>query len=337
MGRKAPMSQSYAPFPGVPPAHGGRAQLFTKLAIGLTFALAVWLVDWVALRGAPFPDLQNYILNFDKDAYYVSPDAASLIEWYAQEYLWRKGIYALKESFDLASIFSALTLVALLIFSVYVTIKASNPAYLLLLIHPQLIDLAFSQVRSATAMAAIYVALLLPWRLIKYTFVTAAAFIHSAVLVFVGAFAIGQLITRIDIFRRHHVLVSASYIAVVVVALTILKSYLLSLIGDRRATIEVNTSGLLLTTMVTAYAVPFIFFYQMFSRKFAAFIVLLASSLCFAMYIYNQNGIRFAALTLPALAVAISSIPDTHWRRITLVAAVASQVVFFGYWAKGIL
>ncbi|ESY97611.1 MULTISPECIES: hypothetical protein [unclassified Mesorhizobium] len=300
------------------------------------FALAVWTVDWVAIRGVPFPDLQNYIMNFDNGAYYVSADAASVVEWYAQEYLWRKSIYALKESFELRSIFSALALVALLIFSTYVAVKASAPAYLLLLVHPQLVDLAFSQVRSATAMAAMYLALLLPWRLLKYGFVAVATFIHSAVLVFVGAFAVGQLITRFNVARRHHILISAGYIGAVVVAATLLKSYLLGSIGDRRATIEVNTSGFLLTIMVTAYAVPFIFFNQMFSRKFAAFIGLLASSLCFAMYLYNQNGIRFVALSLPALAVAISGIPDVQWRRLTLTAAVASQVIFFGYWAKGI-
>lgn len=331
------MSQLYASSPGIQNTNGGRAELLIKLAIGTTFALAVWMVDWVSIRGAPFPDLQNYIMNFDKGAYYVSPDAASVVEWYAQEYLWRKSIYALKESFELGSIFSVLALIALLIFSTYVAVKASAPAYLLLLIHPQLIDLAFSQVRSATAMAAIYLALLLPWRLLKYGFVAVAAFIHSAVLVFVGAFAVGQLITRFNVARRHHILISAGYIGAVVVAATLLKSYLLGSIGDRRAMIEVNTSGFLLTIMVTAYAVPFMFFNQMFSRKFAAFMVLLASSLCFAMYLYNQNGIRFVALALPALAVAISGIPDVQWRRLTLTAAVASQIIFFGYWAKGIL
>ncbi|MER9655690.1 hypothetical protein NKJ26_19565 [Mesorhizobium sp. M0152] len=330
------MSQSHAPSPGTPHAHGGRVRLFTRLIIGTTFALAVWRVDWVAIRGAPFPDLQNYIMNFDKGVYYVSPDAASLVEWYAQEYLWRKGIYALNNIIELENLFSILTLISLASFSIYVAVKAS-PIYILLLVHPQLIDLAFSQVRSAVAMAAIYLALLLPSRLVKYAFVAAAAFIHSAVVIFAGAFAVGQLVTRFEALRRRHVLISAGYIAVTVVALTVFKTYLLGSIGDRRATIEINTSGFLLTAMVTMYAVPFIFFDHLFSRKFAAFVVVLASSLCFAMYLYNQNGIRFVALALPALAVAISGIPDTHWRRLTLVAAIAAQVVFFGYWAKGIL
>lgn len=315
----------------------GKLQRLTKPTIGVAVALCIWMVNWVMVRGTPFPDLQNYVQNFDKRAYYVSPDTASLIDWYAQEYLWRKGIYALKESFELASIFSTLTLISLVVISVYVAVKASSPAYILLLIHPQLIDLVFSQVRSAVAMAAIYLALLLPWRLVKYALVGIAPFIHSAVLVFAGAFAVGQIITGSDICGRRHVLISTCYIAAIVVAVTILKSYLLGSIGDRRATIEITTSGFLLTMMVTAYAVPFLFFDHLFSRKFAAFVVVLASSLCFGMYLYNQNGIRFVALAIPALAVAISSIPDLHWRRLTLIAALASQVVFFGYWAKGIL
>lgn len=328
------MSHAYAPYSQ---HNAGKLHRLGKPAIGLAFALFIWMVDWVAIRGTPFPDLQNYIMNFDKGAYYVSSDPASIVEWYAQEYLWRKGIYSLKEIFELASIFSVLTLITLVIFSVYVTVRAAAPTYILLLLHPQLIDLAFSQVRSAVAMAVIYLALLLPWRVVKYAFVAVAAFIHSAVLVFAGAFAVGQLITRFETFKRHSVLISAGYIAVVIIALTVLKSYLLGSIGDRRADIEINTSGFLLTAMVTAYALPFIFFHRMFSRKFAAFVVVLASALCFALYLSNQNGIRFVALALPALAVAISAIPDTHWRRLTLAAAVAAQVVFFGYWAKGIL
>jgi hypothetical protein len=219
--------------------------------------------------------------------------------------------------------------------SVYVVIRSGSPWYLLLLIHPQFIDLCFSQVRSAAAISFVYLAVLIPSPAIGLALVVLAPFIHSAILVYSGAYGVNWATATIDRLRKRRLSVIIAYVVACTLTFTVLRPIILELLGDRRAALPAVTGGVLLTTMLGAYAIPFMSFRSMFSWNFDAFVVVLGSILCVALFIEEQNGLRFVALALPALAVAISKIPHPSWRALIFLAALIFQSAYFVYWANG--
>jgi hypothetical protein len=295
-----------------------------QLLIGLAFALCLWMIDWEGLRGAPFEDIYTYLDAFTNRQYSLDP-TGTWIEWYTQEYLWRLGIYWLAERYPIESLFSFLTFASLAASAVFVAVRARSPLYLAILVNPLVIDLAFSQVRSAVAMALVWIALLLP-RIPRIALLLAAPFVHSAV----GIYSAVLLIPWDWSFIRRR----AALVAVVVfigAAFTLgpLRSEILEGIGDRRALIETESSGVLFTLMLCAYALPFV----RLLRDRMAFLVTLSSILCLVTYLFAANGNRFVAMTMPALAVALSHIPGTNLRRWSVAGVIASSLVYFVfYW-----
>ena len=169
-----------------------------RLASALTLAITLWSVDWVELRGVEFEDLENYVRGFTTGAYNVGSDGASIVQWYANEYLWSVVVYQLAEHFTVPDIFSWFTLFALISMTAYVALKATHPIYLLLLVHPAFIDLCFSQTRSAVAVSLIYLALVVRRGIVAHLFVMISAFLRSRGIVLAGAWLLDVMIPSVS-------------------------------------------------------------------------------------------------------------------------------------------
>ena len=293
-------------------------------------AILFWSIDWVAVRGEAFSDLENYIEGFSFN-HYQYDRAASLLQWYTQEYLWRSLIYALGERFSFDTIFSYIALCTLIVSAVYVTLKSRSVIYLAVLANPLSVDLAFAQSRSAAGMAIIWMALLsskAPWRI---GLLALAPMIHSAMLVY----SLVMLIPwESEYVRKNAGLYVGAVIIGAAAALGPLRSIILEGLGDRRAYSTTVSSGILFTAMLASYGLPFTFAPSRVTRDRTALIAVLSAVLSVSVTLSGGAGNRFVSLALPAFAVGISHIPSAVVRRVAFCWMMASSLIYyFLYWS----
>ncbi|QJR00869.1 hypothetical protein HH800_00855 [Sphingobium yanoikuyae] len=294
------------------------------LLAALCFALILWAIDWEAVKGAPFSDLQNYLEGFYYGRYRYD-QAGSLVEWFTQEYLWRGLVYELGFYFDFTGIFSAIALIVLTISCVFVAHKTRSPIYLLLLVSPLTIELAFSQSRSAFGMALIWLALMSDRKVIKYALLILAPLIHTAMLIY----AVALLIPWDSGFiRKRAGIIAALLIIGSAIALGTLRDDFLDNVGDRRAYLEIVRSGVLFTAMLASYGLPFAFYPRLILQDRAALLAVLSATISLAANLSGGAGNRFVALALPAIIVGISRLPNTAVRRTAFVYVLASSMAY---------
>lgn len=308
------------------------------MLLGALFVTFMLSVPWIEIRGG-FVDLYRYQLNFSQNAYRIEL-SDSLFGLWQNEFLWRwmvRGIAAANGGFSEA--FVLITGVTIVITCAYVVLNTRNAVYLLVLLSPLYVDLAFSQVRSAISVALLYVALMLFRRhigkLMAPLFVLLATFMHNFAIVLTGLVGAFYAIRATRLGPRARLLLCLGTIVVVVLCMTVLRNEVLRSIGDRRMFSHQMMSGIGITILVFSLSLPAWLRFREIATDIHVYIVVAAALLHAGFFLTGfVAGPRIVAMALPAIAVAISSLPSRPMRLGVLAYIVVCNAAYFSVWAK---
>jgi hypothetical protein len=290
-----------------------------NLLVALSFALLVWSINWEGIRGAQFADRTVTARVLESNYYDVDirMSVESIVFNLTHETLWNQGIRFLihDKGIQISTIFSVISFLTVFVFSVCVVSQAGI-WYLLFLINPLVIDLAFSQMRFSLAITILYLTASLDSRYLKLLLALCAFFIHTASVLIVFSYLICELTARQRLrfgWSTNRVFFSLTIVALMLVLLMgPVGNAILKALGDRRADYINLSSGAFITVFWFLYLsyygaqikTLFIKPYAMLSYLFILLFVLLS--------VFDMYGSRFLALAYPLIIVTASKMTSRY-------------------------
>ncbi len=269
----------------------------------------------------------------------------TFFDYVTNEYLWHFVIKNLIAYIEIEWVFLAISLFAAVVFFNFIVTQHGFIA-LAFLINPLIVDLFFSQLRLALAFAILLFAYQLTNRYILAFCAVVAAFIHTAVLLFVLIFFIARLVSRFNFiilissssesdaskYFKYAILFSAGLL--ISLLLGPLREPLLSIVGDRRATYSPDMTSTLAYTSLWLLLLP-VFLLQTekwFKSEINCFATIITTLVVFC-YFFSTYGTRFLAAGLPMIICAIMDM-DEPWKAISLIAITGYMILQWIYWFR---
>jgi hypothetical protein len=316
------------------------ASLFAAL-FALVMVAIPWPTIWLAQYGRPMEDRRVYSEQIASG--YLSFDVGGqgdFWDYVSSEYLWGWLLNLLVREWGLSVVTTFGLISAFVVFIAgQVIARHAHPAFVLLLVNPIFVNLAFSQLRIALAVSLVCVAYLLgrssaaAWA-IRLSLLAAACLVHTSMIVFVGLFIFALWVARTHRSRPYQSFMTLTVGGLLAVGLLgPLRSWFLSEIGDRRADADYLSSS------VNFYLIWLIvaFLLTLSWRE-----IRIDPSICFALaclvvvlagVFFDVYVNRVIAIALPFLVVAISKLPQT-WRPFALIAYLAHSGAYWLYWLR---
>jgi hypothetical protein len=309
-----------------------------SLAWAVAIATLYILIPWESMSGRPkFADLDNYLDAIGLAVSIQDLDAGSGLKLLFAEPGWALIVLAI-------ALFAQDPLQALLMISWLCAVaylwfmhrRAGAALSLVVMFNPLMIDLVFSQVRSAFALALLLTSLGCRNRLLKSALVLYACTVHSVAIMLMGCYVLASVIEGSRMLRARMSKGLACICAALAMAwaLSYGREVLLSAIGDRRAEYDVDSGSVLFVSFWMIWALGTT---CARSRQFRApwcwgdGIVVMLLSLAFFMSVFSSNGVRFVPLALPLLACTLNFARPTLKSAAT-AALIAYQAIQFAYW-----
>jgi hypothetical protein len=314
---------------------GGR---WLEIGASVVFATLIALAPWEALRGAPFPDVENYLLRIAALARQANQEQASVssvTQALSGEYLWFVilGVIA-KSGLEPRHGLALISWIAALCYHQYVTKYADIVLASLLLLNPIAVDLLASQVRSALAMGLLLV-IVAPgvgrrfrWLLLLLPF------IHTSMAGVLALYGGCQLVSSSERMRSVISLpVFAMLSSILALAVAGALPSLLELLGDRRADLDVATKSI--PYLVFWFVLALILVSGSLKVPAARWEVYFATAILIVSVVLEANGVvafRLIALSLPVVFAAVA-LSYRSARRLALTALILYQPILVWYWA----
>lgn len=315
--------------------------LKTGLLISASALFSILFYDfWIDLRGIDsWPDIKNYVDNFQYEYYYFSTLNYTDTELLTNEIFWiwivdsliERNIY-IYDILRYISIFCTLSILLYFVLTLenWITFTLS----LIVFLHPRLIDLIVGQNRSALAASLLYLALLTKRMPLVILVSGLAAFIHTMFtllcLLFIAIHIYNKFLAKkLFYFEKY-----ASTIIAVVLALTIklFQYQILVSLGDRRALdiLVQNSIGEMIAWI--AITASFLIFRDWDKKSLEADMFIF----CFIMMVVSTfdgtYASRYTAIAIPAYAVATMKVGGKY-RWISQGLFLVSALVFlFVFW-----
>jgi hypothetical protein len=301
-----------------------------------------WPSIWLALYHAPMEDRRVYEQQIASG--YLAIDLglqSGFWDYILNEYLWGWILNLLIRDLGLSSIvaFGAISAFVVYVAS-KVVVKHAHPCFLLLLINPSFVNLAFSQMRIALAWGLVCVAYLI-WdkfrgtELLSVALLAAACFVHTSMVVFVALLSIAAYSTR----RRLRTTPFRSYVELVIAGLLAaallgpLRVVLLGGLGDRRIDVEYLSSSVnfYIVWLILAVLLSINWRGAVINAPIAfsvSCLALVIGGLFIDVYVN-----RVIAIALPFFVVAIARL--SYSLRIVMIAAyLGYNLVYWIYWLR---
>ncbi|USX45200.1 hypothetical protein [Dietzia kunjamensis] len=299
-----------------------------------------WPAIWMAQVGRPLEDRRVYEsqiiyghLGFDVRTF------DDVFSYVSGEYLWgwilnllvRTNGLSIDLAFGLISAFVTFT-------ACLVITRHAPPMYTLLLFNPSFIDLAFSQLRIATALSMLCTAYLIrgPRTLVlpvRIALLAAACFVHTSMGIFITLFLIAIFVVRRPRIRqsrgRYTLLVGGGFAAALL--LGPLRDGILAGLGDRRLGIDYHSYGLRFYFFWICMAIVMTVLWKRINLSVASAYALAAlSTILFglALGVYVN---RVIAISLPFLVAAVHAVPKPS-RNLLVVAYVGYVGLYWLFW-----
>jgi hypothetical protein len=220
----------------------------------LTFAVIMVSIPWERLQGHPFVDRQQYLYHFSyEESIFHYLDLRGFLDYFFNEALWeylvRSLIHTIGVPIDI--VFLAISLLCLITFAFFLT-QRHNVFSIVLLCNPLLVTFAFDQLRLALAYSLILIGYMVRRPLIAAILVAFALFIHSSIIIFVGAYFAIKKIN--NVVNRDGGRQFATYAILCIMALAVsiaigpLRGPILGYFGDRRASLVGSLNNSLVYT-----------------------------------------------------------------------------------------
>ena len=318
----------------------GRRALAPQLLLGALFVVFMLSVPWVEIRGG-FIDLYRYQLNFSQNVYRLE-FSDSLFGLWQNEILWRWMVRTLAAANDgFAEALGLVSAAAVTLTCAYVVLNTRRALYLIVLVSPLYVDLVFSQVRSAIAIALLYLGLMLfrrhATRLLAPLCVLLATFMHNFAIVLSGLAGGFYAVRALRLRPRTAIVLCLAIIVVVICFMTVLRNDVLQAIGDRRMFAYQKLSGVGITLLVFSISLPAWLRFKEIATDVHVYIVIAAALLHAAFYVTGfVAGPRIVAMALPAIAVALSAIRSSRLRNGALLYILLCNAAYFAVWARNL-
>jgi uncharacterized protein with PQ loop repeat len=312
------------------------------LAFAMAGAFAV--VPWEELSAEGFPDRDNYVATIgtlvEDGVQSFQFEMADIFALLLNEYLWREILIAIANSFDEPiDGLMIVSFIAVAMAAMFILRRAGLLYALLFLVCPLTIDLFVSQTRSALALALFTVGLCARRQWLRYGLMIAAFMVHSVGALLLAIFLSHQFVlARSRISSRVKLGIAAALGAGVSVVWVFLSSSIFAVVGDRRADQDAMTPASLTFALLWIAIVAIV---MMFSRLHAGrdsgqSAMLTATLLCTFVFgtLFGVGALRFLALALPFVFVAIRSIREPVVRTTSLTGIVVFNLIHATYWMR---
>jgi len=279
--------------------------------LAVFFSGAVLSVPWgelfLSVYGYEYIDRSNYYYYFlfgQNVLEYKVLD--SLLHYVSNEFLWHYFIDFLVHSLGIQInyVFGFISFFTIFIFARIVSLTSCTPA-MLLLVNPLVIDLAFSQLRIALAIALLGSAYLLKNRtpLIPVSFVAISPFVHTAAVIFITIYYAPLLLVWLRKRYGHGKLLQFGALILIGTFISLLigplREAVLSYFADRRAEYHDMSSSVLYSMFWISLLVPLAVFYRkILSHDFAQYTVIILSIVTVNV-LHGGYSTRFLAASFP--------------------------------------
>ena len=302
--------------------------LIAFCAIELVYILKP-LIEW--------EDLFRYVQRFSVDPYYGMTIPRSPLDYTVSEYGWQLIILsAFNQGLDFEDAFAIFSMVALGLTILAVLRETRRPIMLLLFVNPAIIDFFVSQVRSALALA-IVLNFARSRPTIGLLAILAASTIHTSMMLFAIPLTLNALRRRApdgSALAQIQSFFWPGFALMIALMLALFQTYILDLIGDRRAAYSETdiSTGLLLTVAWTVVAVT-----AGFLTRHRGTWSGIAAAFMFGMFFFSSilglYSHRYAPFFLPLLAMSVGGSQTPTANRLAFIGAYGVfSAVYFSYW-----
>jgi len=315
----------------------------TQLAVtglpALLFSLAYVYSPWPTIVGeSKFTDFEAYLSNIDaliNDAA-DDLDGVGLVQIILSEPLWRFILLSIGSVLDTpANGLSFVSLLCIFVYSLFLFSRINIFLASVFLLNPLVIDLVLSQIRSALAMALCLAALMIMSRLLGLILLIAASLIHTATFSIVATYFAAKILSKMQKTTGYNNSVVVAWVLALLAA--VLLSYgretILGAVGDRRAEYDVGAG----TVFYVAYwalltlALSFTRGRYRYVDEWMNYYSIIMLSVPFFMTLFSTNGLRFLALSFPAMLCALFA-RASPIREILIGSLFCYQLLQYAYW-----
>lgn len=313
-------------------------QPWRSLIWSVAIATLYILIPWESMSGRPkFADLDNYLDAIGLVASVQGFQSGSGLAWLFAEPGWTLVLLPIALfADDPQRALLGISWLCAIAFLWFMHRRAGAALSLIVMFNPLVIDLLFSQVRSASAMALLLIALGSRSRLLKSVLIVYACTVHSVILILLGCYVVAVILERSTSLRGRFIRGAICIGIALILAWTLSygREALFLAIGDRRAEYDVDPGSVLFVSFWMCWALAAT---STHSRMYRApwhwsegFVVMLLS-LAFFMAVFSTNGVRFVSLALPLLACSLNLVRPTL-RTVAATALLGYQAIQFSYW-----
>ena len=302
----------------------------------IAFLMAV--IPWESLKGELFVDktvYTNYFMYETNRLDYI--DLARVTDFVTNEVLWHFLVRELIETWNLPLSIVFFTISTLTIYCYSTVILRNTRAIaLLLLLNPLVIDFAFSQFRLALAVSLLCIAFFFKAKLpVRIILAMAAAFIHTASLLFFAVFIFSEFLSRFARQERFSARtmwwISIGFGIAISLATGPLREALLGFFGDRRAEYAEISSSLLYSSFWIFLGGVLFFQRRDFYLSKANILALVILGVIAANTLTGGYSTRFLSAGFPFLICAIFNVRE-QMRCTVLAAFVIYTVAQWLFW-----
>lgn len=303
----APTDDAVAPpMRGVRPRH-----VIGSAVFALVYVLIPWPQMFEAARGVPMLDRATYwtqVVTHSLRVDYFSYD--SWLEYVTHEYLWSAALaYTRDAGVPVEVVFNAISF-TFLFFAALFVIRGARARYLILLVNPLIVDLAFSQLRLAAALSILAVALLCTrkWRLLAIVCLVVAPLVHTSSLLFIAVYVGARIARRWA--RREKVARAVLLLLVTGLMVSLVtgpwRTVLLEAIDDRRATYgDYSSSFAYLSFWIVLFLLLLLTARHWVTSLEAGFAFAILASVAFNLALGGYST-RFLAAAFPFMVIALA-------------------------------
>lgn len=310
----------------------------TSFVWAVAVATLYILIPWESMSTRPkFADIDNYLAMIRLVASEQLSEVENIFSWFFSEPGWTLILrpIALYADDPLQGLL-LISWLSAIVFLWFMHRFAGSMLALIVIFNPLVIDLVFSQVRSASALALLLMSFGCRNRLLKLVVVLYACTVHSVSLILIGCYVVAVALECSSMLQTR-IFKGIACIGVAVVlawALSYGRESLFSAVGDRRAEYDVDPGSVLFVSFWMFWALTETVARSKLFRcpwHWSEGIVIMLFSLAFFMSAFSTNGIRFISLALPLLACTLSlARPALKFAGTT--ALIVHQTVQFVYW-----
>ncbi|ENO90849.1 hypothetical protein C662_19115 [Thauera sp. 28] len=281
----------------------------------------------LSLQGS---DIHSYIYNYDRYDQLFQGREMSLIESVLFEVHFHFWFQTLSDFLDGPEFaLRAITLGSCFILA-FACMYRNNWSFIpviLVLLHPRFLDFVSSQQRLALALSVLVFSFLFVGYFGRVLGLALSASFHTYIFVISAAFFI-YVFEAWKGWRYRYIVLSAVGLVFVSVVMAPL---ILGLLGDRRAEIDVRTTGLLYTAMwVATYAVFAYFNWDRLNSAFG-FLFFVSAFSAIAAYAIGAYSERYIALSIVFMALS-GVIGDWRYQRPFLIVYLLNVCISYLYW-----